>query len=208
MRLSILSNWELEVMGRLCCVTMMFVFLISRTRSSMEFHVVESNSGWGVDSCDLINIQKINPLYHILDEKILFVPNSVFDLVDQEIAEYYNGYLPSIHGDSLRLGVLLSVVLPFVSEKARAKKAIQVWKMECWSCIALVLWTWYANHCVICNPIVVMVVCSSLWVFLNPQKSVCLDYWENNVKFTPFSPKSIWSIGAIITSPTTGLFSG
>lgn len=128
MRLSILSNWELEVMGRLCCVTMMFVFLISRTRSSMEFHVVESNSGWGVDSCDLINIQKINPLYHILDEKILFVPNSVFDLVDQEIAEYYNGYLPSIHGDSLRLGVLLSVVLPFVSEKARAKKAIQVWK--------------------------------------------------------------------------------
>ena len=77
-------------------------------------------------SCDLINIQKINPLYHILDEKILFVPNSVFDLVDQEIAEYYNGYLPSIHGDSLRLGVLLSVVLPFVSEKARAKKAIQV----------------------------------------------------------------------------------
>ena len=105
MRLSILSNWELEVMGRLCCVTMMFVFLIS---------------------CDLINIQKINPLYHILDEKILFVPNSVFDLVDQEIAEYYNGYLPSIHGDSLRLGVLLSVVLPFVSEKARAKKAIQV----------------------------------------------------------------------------------
>ena len=81
-----------------------------------------------VDECDLINIQKINPLYHVLDEKILFVPNSVFDQVDKEIAEYYSGYLPSIHGDSLRLGVLLSVVLPFVTEKARMKEAIQVWE--------------------------------------------------------------------------------
>ena len=78
-------------------------------------------------SFDLLDIQQINPLVHALDqESLIAVPKAVFKQIGKELSDHQKGLFPSVLGDSLRLGVLWSILSPFIADKTLVKRMMNV----------------------------------------------------------------------------------